>query len=91
MSTPKAEAVTGERTPARDGRLDTRIPEQRKVQGLIYGAHIGRPMEGWSGYYVRLIGSDKWAVARLTPASDELPGDGTDEDIVNAIKEELGE
>ena len=67
--------------------LDTRIPESRKVEGLEYGANVS--MTGWAGYYVRPEGSGEWGVVRLTPASDELVGDGTDAEIVAAIREEL--
>lgn len=67
--------------------LNTRIPEEGTVQGLEYGAHVSRPNEGWSGYYVRPAGTERWGVARLTPASDEVYD--TDEEIVDAIAEEI--
>jgi len=67
--------------------LETRIPESYRVPGLEYGAHVSG--NGWSGYYVRPVDrySDKWGVARLTPASDECYD--TDEEIVGAIETEL--
>ncbi|MQM38461.1 hypothetical protein KBTX_02472 [wastewater metagenome] len=72
--------------PAGDLVLSTRIPEYSTVQGLDYGRHVSSL--GWSGYYVRPAGSGlPMAVARLTPASDELEGD--DAAIVAAIREEL--
>lgn len=64
--------------------LNTRIPEHR-VEGLEYGAHVtGR---GWSGYYVRPVGDERWGVARETPASDETYE--SDNEIVAAIRTEL--
>lgn len=65
--------------------LATRIPEHRRVAGLEYGRHVSTP--GWSGYYVKLPEQPVWAVARLTPAEDELAGD--DAAILAAIREEL--
>lgn len=69
--------------------ISTRIPEQRSVRGLQYGAHVSKI--GWSGYYVRPVRrhGGKWAIARLTPASDELPGTGSDRAIVAAIRDEF--
>ena len=71
--------------------LDTRIPEGRTVEGLEYGAHVTRV--GWSGKYVRPEGGRRWGVARLSPASDELPDpeedESADEAIVRCISEEL--
>jgi len=69
--------------------LLTSIPESWRVDGLEYGAHINRAAVGWTGYYVRPQGTDQWCVCRLTPAVDELPGDGTDVDIVAAVISEL--
>ncbi len=66
-------------------RLETRIPEGRKVPGLEYGAHVSG--EGWSGYYVRPVGSARWGVARQTPASNEVYD--TDAEIVEAIGDEM--
>jgi len=74
--------------------LETRIPEGRRVAGLHYGAHVSR--SGSAGYYVRLEGdaTERWGVAWLTPARDELPdpeeGETEDEAIVRSIAEELG-
>lgn len=65
--------------------LTTRIPEWRRVEGLHYGAHVS--MYGSTGYYVRLEDGDRWGVARMTPADDELVGD--DDAIVAAISDEL--
>lgn len=67
--------------------LSTRIPEGRRVAGLKYGAHVSQSMSGWCGYYVCI--GDKWGVARMTPADDELVGD--DNAIVAAIADELGD
>lgn len=77
--------------------LSTRIPEGHRVDGLTYGAHVSRI--GWCGYYVHLPGSDRWGVARMTPASNELPEPDEDEDedetqdeaIVRCIRAELQE
>lgn len=73
--------------------LDTCIPEGHKVEGLEYGAHVSRTASGWSGYYVRPVGTETWGVARLTPAGDELPdcddGETQDEAIVRCISNEL--
>jgi hypothetical protein len=73
--------------------LETRIPETHHVEGLEYGSHISMGGRGWCGYYVRLPDTEQWCVARLTPASDELPdleeGQSQDEAIVAAIREEL--
>lgn len=53
--------------------LSTGIPE-RTVAGPEYGRRIA--MSAWSGYYIRPAGSGlPFAVARLTPADDELDGD----------------
>ena len=68
-------------------RVSTRIPEGRKVDGLDYGAIETAP-EG-SRYWVRPSGWTEWVSAALTPSIDELAGDGTDEDIVDALVEEL--
>lgn len=65
--------------------LRTRLPEERKVEGLDYGAHLSRP--GWDGYYVRPEGTERYAIARLTPASDETYE--TDAEIAAAIRAEL--
>jgi hypothetical protein len=81
--------MTSENMDADAVKLETRIPENRKVAGLHYGAHISQTMYGWCGYYVRLADGGTWGIARLTPASDELPGDGSDEDIIEAITAEL--
>lgn len=81
--------MTSENMDSEAVKLETRIPERRKVEGLHYGAHISQSMYGWCGYYVRLEDGEKWGIARLTPAGDELPGDGTDEDIIDAISSEL--
>jgi len=70
-------------------RLWARVPESHRVDGLEYGAHVSRPYEGWSGYYVRPEGTWRWGIARLTPASDDLPGQGTDCEIVEAIATEI--
>lgn len=67
--------------------LGTRIPESRTVKGLKYGAKVSARVNGWHGYYVCL--DKKWAIAKLTPASDELPGTGSDRAILNAIRKEL--
>ncbi|MCG5527349.1 MULTISPECIES: hypothetical protein [Halorhodospira] len=67
--------------------LQTRIPEHRTVAGLTYGAHVSGP--GWSGYWVTSGTVPAWGIARQTPASDELPGDGDDRDVRDAIVEEL--
>jgi hypothetical protein len=73
--------------------LETRIPEWTTVDGLEYGAHISMGAHGWSGYYVRPVGTETWGVARLTPAGDELPDpeedETLDEAIVRCITEEL--
>ncbi len=61
------------------------IPEWRKVQGLVYGAHESRV--GYAGYYVRGEDFGPWLFARLTPAANELPGDGSDEEILDAYRE----
>ena len=63
----------------------TRIPEGRAVPGVEYGAHVSGPR--WSGYYVRTAHCPQWAIARETPASDELEGD--DRDILLALDDEL--
>lgn len=65
--------------------LLTRIPEGRRVRGLEYGAFATFP--SWTGYNVRLAAGGPWAVARETPADDELHE--TDEEIVEAIRLEL--
>ena len=66
--------------------LTTRIPEGRHVDGLDYGARVTR--DGWSGCYVRPADcSLPYAVARLTPADNELPGDDTA--VVDAVEAEL--
>ena len=67
--------------------LRTRIPCQRRVEGLEYGGHVNRSGEGWEGYYVRPVGTEQYGVCRTTPASDEVYG--TDEEIVSAIRDEL--
>lgn len=67
--------------------IDANIPECRKVEGLEHGAHVSQI--GWCGKYVRIPGTTQWGVARLTPASDELPGDGTDAEIVEAVSEAI--
>lgn len=69
--------------------LSTRIPEGRGVRGLQYGAHVSLP--GSTGYYVRPARGHggKWAVARQTPADDELPGTGSDRAIMYAIRAEF--
>lgn len=69
--------------------LQTRIPEGRRVAGLERGAHVATQY-GWSGRYVR-IGQGCWHLARLTPAEDELPGDGSDGAILAAILAETEE
>lgn len=73
--------------------LDTRIPESRRIDGLEYGAHVSRTTRGWSGYYVRPAGTDRWGVARLTPDDGELPqtqdGETADEAVVRAIAAEM--
>ena len=75
--------------------LNTRIPESGRVDGLDYGAHVSMTAQGWCGYYVRPAGTNRWGVARLTPASNELVepdedcGETQDEAIVRAIREEL--
>lgn len=70
------------------------IPEDRRVAGLEYGRRVSA--HGWAGHYVRARGlggtvGGPWVLARLTPAADELPGDGTDEDIVGAYREVVAE
>lgn len=69
--------------------LDTRIPESHRVEGLEYGRHVSLPHRGRSGYYVRPEGTEQWALAYLTPASDELHD--TDAEIAEAIREEIAE
>ena len=73
--------------------LETRIPEFGRVEGLEYGAHASMGAHGWSGYYVRPVGTEVWGIARLTPAGDELvdPEDDEtlDEAIVRSIQDEL--
>lgn len=73
--------------------IRTRIPEDRGVYGLVFGAHVSRP--GRSGYYVRLDdprhSDGPWVIALETPAMDELPGDGRDADIVQAVRDEIAE
>lgn len=76
--------------------LSTRIPEDRHVEGLRYGAHVSQGGQGWSGYYVTVDDGQTWGVARLTPADDELEQrDEDDEDdtqdaaIVRAIRAEM--
>jgi hypothetical protein len=76
--------------------LSTRIPEDHKVEGLRYGAHISQSGQGWSGYYVSVDDGETWGVARLTPASDELvdiddEDDTQDAAIVRAITAEFAE
>lgn len=64
------------------------IPEFRRVEGLEYGAYVSHAE--WTGYYVRPADSGgAWGIARLTPASDELPGDGSDRAIVAAVRAAL--
>lgn len=65
--------------------LRTRIPAWGRVEGLEYGAHVQRP--GWDGYYVRPAKTERWAIARLSPADDEVYD--TDAEIVDAIRAEL--
>lgn len=67
--------------------LHTRIPEQRAVEGLEYGARISK--SGWTGYYVRPAGAVVWGIARQTPAADELLD--SDQATLDAIREELDE
>ena len=71
--------------------LETRIPEGEHLDGLEYGSHVSRT--GRSGYYVRPEGTDRWGLAWLTPAGDELEDPEDDETqeeaIVRAITEEL--
>ncbi len=66
--------------------LATRIPDARRVSGLIYGAHVQG--EGWEGYYVRPRGGSHWGVAKLTPCSEDLVGSSAE--IVAAVAAELG-
>lgn len=68
--------------------LKTRIPEGRKVRGLEYGRLVTTP--GRAYYVVRPARrhGGQWAMAALTPASDELPGTGTDRAIMAAIRNE---
>jgi hypothetical protein len=72
--------------PAGGHVLATRIPAHRTIEGLEYGRHVVTP--GWSGYYVRPADSALlMAVARMTPADNELVGD--DAETVEAIEAEL--
>lgn len=68
--------------------LSCRIPEGRTVRGLEYGAHVS--FVGGTGYYVRPRKGHggKWAIAQQTPASDELPGTGSDRAVMYEIRSE---
>ena len=67
--------------------LTTRVPEGPAVPGLEYGALIARQGGAWR--YVRPEGGPTWGLARETPASDELPGDGDPQAIRRAVAAEL--
>lgn len=72
-----------------DITLRTSIPESHRVEGLEYGRHVSLPHRGRSGYYVRPEGTERWALAYLTPAGDEVYD--TDAQIVEAIRQEIAE
>lgn len=68
--------------------LATRIPCDRLVAGLEYGTRIS--CLTFSGYLVR-IGHGPWVPCTQAYDPSELPGDGTDQAILSAIKSELRE
>ena len=76
-----------EQTAADAAILTTRLPDWQQVPGLEYGALISRSGGAWR--YVRPEGGATWGLARETPASDELPGDGDPSAILEAVAAEL--
>ena len=69
--------------------ITTRIPDDRPVAGLEYGATVTASDRSWSGYWVRPGDSGElpFRVALLTPYADELPD--SDRELVEDIKAEI--
>lgn len=66
--------------------LSTSLPEDHAVAGIRYGTHVtlGGDWMGSTGYYVEIDGIDRAMIGVESPEQD-----GDDDEIIEAIREEM--